>query len=96
MPETYEELKNTIFRYSGLKEYDEQAQEVNPIRYLQNYQKTPQIEILAKLGLSEIVKGINEGRTGIIVDASAKGWMRCWEFEGTYKKLIEEKGDARL
>lgn len=97
MPETYEELKNTIFRYSGLKEYDEQVQEVNPIRYLQNYQKTPQIEILAKLGLSEIVKGINEGRTGIIVDASAKrldallGIRR----ERT-KKLIEEKGDARL
>lgn len=97
MPETYEELKNTIFRYSGLKEYDEQTQEVNPIRYLQNYQKTPQIEILAKLGLSEIVKGINEGRTGIIVDASAKrldallGIRR----ERT-KKLIEEKGDARL
>lgn len=97
MPETYEELKNTIFRYSGLKEYDEQAQEVNPIRYLQNYQKTPQIEILAKLGLREIVKGINEGRTGIIVDASAKrldallGIRR----ERT-KKLIEEKGDARL
>lgn len=97
MPETYEELKNTIFRYSGLKEYDEQAQEVNPIRYLQNYQKTPQIEILAKLGLSEIVKGINEGRTGIIVDASAKrldallGIRR----ERT-KKLIEEKGDVRL
>lgn len=97
IPETYEELKNTIFRYSGLKEYDEQAQEVNPIRYLQNYQKTPQIEILAKLGLSEIVKGINEGRTGIIVDASAKrldallGIRR----ERT-KKLIEEKGDARL
>ena len=97
MPETYEELKNTVFRYSGLKEYAEQAQEVNPIRYLQNYQKTPQIEMLAKLGLSEIVKGINEGRTGIIVDASAKrldallGIRR----ERT-KKLIEEKGDACL
>lgn len=97
MPETYEELKNTVFRYSGLKEYAEQAQEVNPIRYLQNYQKTPQIEMLAKLGLSEIVKGINEGRTGIIMDASAKrldallGIRR----ERT-KKLIEEKGDACL
>lgn len=97
MPETYEELKNTIFRYSELKEYAAQAQEVNPIRYLQNYQKTPQIEMLVKLGLSEIVKGINEGRTGIIVDASAKrldallGIRR----ERT-KKLIEEKGDARL
>lgn len=97
MPETYEELKNTIFRYSGLKEYAAQEQEVNPIRYLQNYQKTPQIEMLVKLGLSEIAKGINEGRTGIIVDASAKrldallGIRR----ERT-KKLIEEKGDARL
>lgn len=97
MSETYEELKNTIFRYSGLKEYAAQVKEVNPIRYLQTYQKTPQIEILAKLGLSEIVKGINEGRTGIIVDASAKrldallGIRR----ERT-KKLIEEKEDARL
>ena len=97
MSETYEELKNTIFRYSGLKEYAAQVKEVNPIRYLQTYQKTPQIEILAKLGLSEIVKGINEGHTGIIVDASAKrldallGIRR----ERT-KKLIEEKEDARL
>lgn len=97
MPKTYEELKNTVFRYSGLKEYAAQVKEVNPIRYLQTYQKTPQIEILAKLGLSEIVKGINEGRTGIIVDASAKrldallGIRR----ERT-KKLIEEKEDARL
>lgn len=97
MPETYEELKNTIFRYSGLKEYDEQAQEVNPIRYLQNYQKTPQIEILAKLGLSEIVKGINEGRTGIIVDASAKRLDALLGIRREHtKKLIEEKGDARL
>ena len=97
MPETYEELKNTVFRYSGLKEYAAQAQEVNPIRYLQNYQKTPQIEILVKLGLSEIVKGINEGRTGIIVDASAKRLDALLGIRRErIKKLIKEKGDACL
>lgn len=97
MPETYEELKNTVFRYSGLKEYDAQAQEVNPIRYLQNYQKTPQIEMLVKLGLSEIVKGINEGRTGIIVDASAKRLDALLGIRRErIKKLIKEKGDACL
>ncbi len=97
MPKTYEELKNTVFRYSGLKEYAAQAQEVNPIRYLQNYQKTPQIEILVKLGLSEIVKGINEGRTGIIVDASAKRLDALLGIRRErIKKLIKEKGDACL
>lgn len=97
MPETYEELKNTVFRYSGLKEYAAQAQEVNPIRYLQNYQKTPQIEILVKLGLSEIVKGINEGHTGIIVDASAKRLDALLGIRRErIKKLIKEKGDACL
>ena len=92
MPETYEELKNTIFRYSGLKEYDEQAQEVNPIRYLQNYQKTPQIEILAKLGLSEIVKGINEGTPELLWMHLRKVGCVAGNSKGTYKKAYRRKG----
>lgn len=97
MPETYEELKNTIFRYSGLKEYAAQVKEVNPIRYLQTYQQTPQMEMLAKMGLNETAQAINDGRVGIIVDASAK---RLDAFLGIraerVKKLIEGKGNLRL
>lgn len=97
MPETYEELKNTVFRYSGLKEYAAQVKEVNPIRYLQTYQKTPQMEMLAKMGLSETAEAVNDGHVGIVVDASAK---RLDAFLGVraerVKKLIEEKGNLRL
>lgn len=97
MPETYEELKNTVFRYSGLKEYAAQVKEVNPIRYLQTYQKTPQMEMLAKMGLSETAEAVNDGHVGIVVDASAK---RLDAFLGIraerVKKLIEEKGNLRL
>ena len=97
MPETYKELKNTVFRYSGLKEYAEQVKEVNPIRYLQTYQKTPQMEMLAKMGLNETAEAINDGHVGIVVDASAK---RLDSFLGIraerVKKLIEGKGNLRL
>lgn len=97
MSETYEELKNTIFRYSGLKEYAAQVKEVNPIRYLQTYQKTPQMEMLAKMGLNEIAEAINDGHVGIVVDASAK---RLDSFLGIraewVKKLIEGKGNLRI
>lgn len=97
MPETYEKLKNTVFRYSGLKEYAAQVKEVNPIRYLQTYQKTPQMEMLAKMGLSETAEAVNDGHVGIVVDASAK---RLDAFLGIraerVKKLIEEKGNLRL
>ena len=97
MSETYEELKNTIFRYSGLKEYAAQVKEVNPIRYLQTYQKTPQMEMLAKMGLNETAEAINDGHVGIVVDASAK---RLDSFLGIraerVKKLIEGKGNLRI
>lgn len=97
MLETYEELKNTVFRYSGLKEYAAQVKEVNPVRYLQTYQKTPQMEMLAKMGLSETAEAVNDGHVGIVVDASAK---RLDVFLGIraerVKKLIEGKGNLRL
>lgn len=66
--------------------------EVNPIRYLQTYQKTPQMEMLAKMGLNETAEAINDGHVGIVVDASAK---RLDSFLGIraewVKKLIEGK-----
>lgn len=97
MSETYEELKNTIFRYSGLKEYAAQVKEVNPIRYLQTYQKTPQMEMLAKMGLNEIAEAINDGHVGIVVDASAKRLDSFLEIRAErVKKLIEGKGNLRL
>ncbi len=97
MPETYQELKNTVFRYSALKEYAERVKEVDPIRYLQTYQKTPQVEMLTKMGLSKITEAIDDGYSGIIVNASAK---KLDAFLGIraerVKKLIEGKGNLRL
>lgn len=97
MPETYEELKNTVFRYSGLREYAEQVKKVDPIRYLQTYQKTPQVEMLTKMGLSKITEAIDDGNTGIIVNASAKRLDALLGIRAERtKKLIKEEGNLRI
>ena len=54
MPETFDEMGDTMFEYSALKEYAEENSKINPIRYLQMYQKMPQLEMLVKMGLSDI------------------------------------------
>lgn len=58
MQQTYENMKNTIFQYSGLKEYMAAVHNANPIDYLETYRELPQIEMITKLGLIEVAKDL--------------------------------------
>lgn len=72
MSETYEEMKGTMFQYSALREYAKNVREVNPIDYLECYNRTPQIEILVKLGMTDIVEKLVKCYYGIVADENAR------------------------
>jgi len=95
--QTYTEMQGTIFQYSGLKEYVAAVGYVNPISYLERYQQTPQIEILTKLGLVDVVKELVRCRYGIVVSQYAN---RPDEFLGINKDkaklLISRKGNIDI
>lgn len=97
MPETYENMKGTMFQYSALKEYEEAVGEVNPAEYLERYLHTPQIEMLVKLRLIEVVKNLVRCRYGIVQCENAR---RPDEFLGIRKErvrlLMEKRGDLDL
>lgn len=97
LPETYEELKGTMFQYSALKEYAEKMDKVNPIEYLKRYKQTPQLEILVKMGLEKVAEALVSGNRGIVADGYAR---RPDEFLGIrkerVKQLVKQNGDIRL
>lgn len=73
MPETYGNLKDTFLRYSAIETYMEASQRycVNLKDYLKEYIRTPQIEILVKLGLTDIVRKLIKSECGIVYDLKA-------------------------
>ena len=97
MPETYDEMKDTMFQYSALKEYDEKVKKMNPIKYLNVYKEIPQLEMLVKMGLIRVVQELVSGRVGIVADKHAR---RLDAFLGIrkerVKQLIKKHGDIRL
>ena len=97
MSETYEEMKGTIFQYSALQEYAKNVREVNPIDYLKRYSQTPQIEVLVKMGLTDVVEKLVKCYYGIIADENAR---RPDQFLGIrkerVKQLIRKHGDIEL
>lgn len=97
MPETYEEMKGTMFQYSALQEYAENGKELNPIDYLKRYSETPQIEVLVKLRLMDVVEKLVKCYYGIVADENAK---RPDQFLGIrkerVKQLIRKKGDTKI
>lgn len=97
MPETYDEMKGTMFQYSALQEYGNSAKEVNPIEYLERYTQTPQLEILVKMGLTDVVEKLIKCYYGIVADENAR---RPDQFLGIrkerVKQLIKKKGDTQL
>ena len=97
LSETYEEMKGTMFQYSALREYAKNVREINPIDYLECYNRTPQIEILVKLGMTDIVEKLVKCYYGIVADENAR---RPDQFLGIRKErvqqLIKKKGDTHL
>ena len=63
--QTYEEIKDTIFQYSGLKEYMAAVHNANPVDYLERYRELPQLEMVVKLGLIEVAKKLVESKWNI-------------------------------
>lgn len=97
LPHTYREMRGTIFQYSALQEYEKMVPEVDPIRYLERYLEIPQLEMIVKMGLSEIAASMVRRECGIITDTHAK---RPDKFLGIRKErvqqLIRNKGDRSL
>lgn len=97
LSETYENMKGTMFQYSAMREYGSRMYKYNPIEYLNRYKETPQIEMLVKMGLEEIVKSLLGYRCGIVADIDAK---RPDQFLGIRKQrvrqLIEQRGNLSL
>lgn len=88
MMETYEEMKGTMFQYSGLREYvKDKKGNINPVNYLECYKRTPQIEILSKMGLVDIVEQLVSYEYGIIADEDAN---RLDKFLGIRKERIKQ------
>lgn len=94
---TYKEMKDTMFQYSALKEYAAVVGKVNPIEYFERYEQTPQIEMLVKLGLLDVVNELVNYRYGIVADENAR---QPDTFLGIrkerVKQLIKWKGSIRV
>lgn len=86
MPETYQALKNSFLRYSALEQFREAAGDVKVIDYLERYTQIPQIEMLVKMNMIQIVKTLVRGYCGIISDEKAD---RMEEFLGIRKERIK-------
>lgn len=97
MPETYEEMKGTMFQYSALQEYVKCVGDVNPIDYLERYSHTPQIEVLVKMGLIGVVENLVKCYYGIVANQNES---RPDVFLGIrkerVKQLIRKKGDVEI
>lgn len=97
LPHTYHEMQGTIFQYSALQEYEKMVPEVNPVSYLERCLDIPQLEMIVKMGLSEIAASMVRCECGIIADTNAK---RLDKFLGIRKEraqqLIKSKGNCAL
>ncbi len=98
MGETYGNMKGTFLQYSAMKEYQRAIREdINPVDYLERYLDTPQIEMLVKMGLTELVGELVKCHYGIVGDMEAR---RPDTFLGIRKErlaqLIRHKGDRHI
>lgn len=91
MPETYQALKASYLRYSALEIFQEAAGEVNVVDYLDRYIQTPQIEMLVKTNMIQIVKRLVRCNYGIIADEKAD---RMEQFLGIRKERIRMLSEA--
>lgn len=98
MWETCAEMQGTMFQYSMLWEYRWMIQEeVNPVDYLERYTEIPQIEMLVKMGLTEVVRELIRYRCGIVAHMESN---RIDAFLGIRKEhvklLTSRKGEIKL
>lgn len=87
IPETYANMDGTFLQYSAMEEYQKAAGDINPIEYLERYIQTPQIEMLVKIGLTEVVNELVRCRYGIVADINAR---RVDTFLGIRKERMKQ------
>lgn len=63
-PGSYEELKGTIFAYTGLREYAEINEKVRMGKYMETYRKCPHLEMIVKTGLIRLADWLIENEGG--------------------------------
>lgn len=95
-PRSYEWLKETYLRYSGVKEFGTYKKMYNLNEYLKRYMEWPQLEMFSKMGLYGVVEKMVDGYIGTVVqDTNAK---RPEEFLGIRKERVKDlaavEGDA--
>lgn len=96
-PASWANLEGTFLQYSALREYTAEKRTVNAKDYLERYMGFPQIEMLVKTGMHQIVERMVKGYCGIIWNSKAK---RMEAFLGIRKDkvrlLAETKGDIDI
>ncbi|MBD5550457.1 MAG: hypothetical protein HDQ96_04670 [Lachnospiraceae bacterium] len=96
-PVSFENMKGTFLQYSALKEYASAKGELNAKEYLERYIDFPQIEMLVKMKLYQVVAQMVRGYCGIIADPMAH---RPDRFLGIRKDkvkfLMEEQGNIGI
>lgn len=96
-PASWENLKGTFLQYSALREYVSEKRTVNVIDYLERYINFPQIEMLVKMGMYQIVERMVKGYCGIIWNNTAKRMDAfLWIRKDKVKLLAETKGDTDI
>lgn len=96
-PASWENMKRTFLQYSALQEYAAEKGKVNAKDYLERYMQFPQMEMLVKMGMYQVVERMAKGYCGIIWNNTAR---RMDEFLGIRKDkvrlLVETKGDTDI
>ncbi|MCM1219385.1 MAG: PcfJ domain-containing protein [Lachnospiraceae bacterium] len=98
-PDTWKNLKGTFLQYSGMQEYAQSTGGIlNAKDYLERYLRVPQMEMLSKMKLYGIVKGIMENQYYSIVRCNMA--KRPDLFLGIkaerVKILIKSGGDVKM
>lgn len=97
-PGTWDALEGTFLQYCGMETYaDQRGGVLNAKDYLERYIDFPQIEILSKIGLTDVVESMIKGYCGIVADTGAR---RADKFLGIrqarVKLLREHKGSTGI
>lgn len=92
MPETYQAMKDSFIRYSALEIFQEAAGDVQVIEYLERYTQFPQIEMLVKTNMVQIVRKLVRGYCGIISDEKADRMERFLGIRKERTRMLSEAG----
>ena len=100
-PASFENIKGTCLQYSAVKEYVAALKrDIDVKKYMERYRELPQIEVLVKIGLTEVVSQIIGKSWKIdeyIVDKTASNITGMFGIKKEHEKLlIKHNGNVDL